>query len=103
MTQRSPEYQRNARTIRARTRAQLKFGHPVPCWRCGQAIMPGMPFDVGHIDPRGGDRMTNLSPEHRHATGNCRGNRAHGGSDGAAITNGRRINHRALDVQSWPL
>lgn len=99
----SPEYQRNARVVRTRTRSQLKLGIPVPCWRCGAAILPGMLFDVGHIDPHGGERMTNLAPEHRTATGGCRGNRAIGGRDGAAISNSRRIVVKRSDVTTWPL
>jgi hypothetical protein len=98
----SPEYQRNAKVVRSRAKAQLRAGIPVPCWRCGRAI-EGMLFDVGHIDPQGGERMTNLAPEHRLAVGGCRGNRSHGGSDGAAITNGRRIVTKRSDVTTWPV
>jgi hypothetical protein len=96
----TPEYKRNAKVIRSRARTQLKFGTPVRCWRCGGPIMPGMPFDVGHIDPRAGEHMTNLAPEHRHGVGNCRGNRSYGGS-----MNGRakQPQRRAGSVQSWPV
>ena len=97
----TPEFHRNARTIRNRTRSQLKFGNPVPCWRCGQAILPGMPFDVGHIDPNGGNRMTNLAPEHRFQVGRCRGNRSYGGTDGAAVVHGRQTQDRSTNVRSW--
>lgn len=100
----SPEYQRNARTIRARVKVQHKHGQPAVCWRGGGAIMPGIPYDVGHIDPSGGDHMTNLAPEHRTRTpGCCGGNRNLGGAQGAAISNGRRLTMRQSDVQSWPV
>jgi hypothetical protein len=75
-------------------------GNPIPCWRCGHAIMPGVPFDVGHMDPHARPTLSNLAPEHRHATPQCRGNRAVGGSAGAAITNSR---HTTSGVTSWPL
>lgn len=98
----SPEYQRNARTIRARVRSQHKHGFPSQCWRGGGAILPGVQFDVGHIDPQGGDHMTNLAPEHRNRTaGCCAGNRAIGGAQGAAITNSRRATQRVSDVSTW--
>lgn len=98
----SPEYQRNARTVRARVRAQHKLGRPSTCWRGGGAILPGMLYDVGHIDPNGGDHMTNLAPEHRARTaGCCAGNRNIGGAQGAAVTNSRRYTDRQSDVQTW--
>jgi hypothetical protein len=99
----APEYQRNARTIRTQTKRQLGYGNPVPCWRCGQAIMPGMPFDVGHINPHAGHSLSNLAPEHRYRTGGCGGNRAIGGSQGAAITNSRRVTVEPADVETWPV
>ena len=98
----TPEYQRNAKVVRTRAKAQLRAGIPVPCWRCGRAI-ENLAFDVGHIDPQGGERMSNLAPEHRYSTGGCRGNRAHGGSDGAAITNSRRVTTKRSDVTTWPV
>lgn len=97
---RTPEYQRNARTIRARVKAVHRSGEPVACWRCRRPIMPGQPFDVGHVDGATGSTLHDLAPEHRHATGACVGNRADGGKQGAAITN-RRAPARA--VQSWQL
>jgi hypothetical protein len=98
----SPEYQRNAKVVRTRAKAQLRAGILVPCWRCGHPI-EGLLFDVGHIDPMGGERMTNLAPEHRYAIGGCRGNRSYGGSDGAAVTNSRRVVTKRSDVTTWPV
>lgn len=86
---RTAEYQRNARIIRARVEVAHRRGEPVPCWRCRGAILPGRPYDVGHRNPTGGHSLDNLAPEHRHRTGGCPGNRAHGGSLGAARTNAR--------------
>ena len=33
------------------------------CWRCGQPIIPGTPWDLGHDDR---DRSQYRGPEHRH-------------------------------------
>jgi hypothetical protein len=52
----------------------------VDCWRCGQLIQPGRPWDLGHDD----DRRTYRGPEHP----SC--NRQAGGKNGAAVTNARR-------------
>jgi hypothetical protein len=78
-----PEYLRNARIVRARVRSCWRNGVEVRCWRTGRVIEPGMPFDVGHIDPDGGHAISNLAPE------TVRSNRSEGGRRGAAITNGR--------------
>lgn len=97
---RTPEYQRNARVIRARVAVVHRSGEPVTCWRCRRPIMPGQPFDVGHVDGATGSTLSDLAPEHRHATGSCVGNRADGGKQGAAITNRRPP---ARSVQTWTL
>lgn len=81
---RDPEYIRNAKLVRAQVRRQWKLGEDVRCWRTGRPIMPGMPFDVGHLDPNGGHALSNLAPE------TVRSNRSEGGRRGAAITNARR-------------
>ncbi|QCQ16995.1 hypothetical protein [Microbacterium sp. RG1] len=99
------EYQRNAKVIRARVRVSHKRQQPVPCWRGGGPIMPGQPYDVGHLPGARASALHELAPEHRHATpGCCRGNRAHGGAEGAAITNAK---HRPKTVTgpatSWPI
>ncbi|MFS0714091.1 hypothetical protein ABC195_09410 [Microbacterium sp. 2P01SA-2] len=68
--------------------------------------MPGQPYDVGHLPGALGSALHELAPEHRHETpGCCKGNRAHGGTDGAAKTNAR---HRAITKPtnqgtSWPI
>ena len=78
-----PEYLSNARIVRARVRQAWRNGVEVNCWRKGEPIEPGRPFDVGHIDPTAGHSISNLAPE-------CvRCNRSEGGRRGAAITNGR--------------
>jgi hypothetical protein len=97
---RTPEYQRNARIIRARVKTIHVRGEAVTCWRCRGPIRPGQPFDVGHVNGATGSTLHDLAPEHRHTTGSCVGNRADGGRQGAAITN-RRPPARA--VQTWQL
>ncbi|HWU29258.1 MAG TPA: hypothetical protein VN041_09235, partial [Microbacterium sp.] len=78
---RDPEYLRNARIVRAQVRRAWRLGTEVRCWRCGRVIEPGMPFDVGHLDPDGGHGRSNLAPE----CVPC--NRRDGGRMGAAVTN----------------
>ena len=85
----TPEYRRNARTIRERVRSAWRAGRAVSCWRCRGAIAPGQPFDVGHLPGALGSALSDLAPEHRHKTGACVGNRAAGAKLGAAITNAR--------------
>lgn len=103
----SPEYARNARTIRARVRAAHRSGRVVACWRGGKPIMPGTAYDVGHVTGAIGHSLAELAPEHRHETpGCCRGNRSHGGSEGAAKTNSRRNKQPATpasQVKTWAI
>lgn len=103
---RTPEYHRNARIIRGRVKVAHRRHEPVPCWRGGGPIMPGQPFDVGHRTGATGSTLHDLAPEHRHETpGCCKGNRAHGGADGAALTNARHrpINKPTSQGTSWPI
>ena len=83
----STEYQRNAKHVRKRVRVAWDAGDDVACWRCGRLIFETTPYDVGHIDPFGGEGLENLAPEHRSKTGVCPGNRNLGGRSGARITN----------------
>ncbi|MFE7067495.1 hypothetical protein [Microbacterium sp. NPDC057658] len=80
---RDPEYLANARIVRSQVRAAWRRGEDVHCWRRGELLAPGRPFDVGHLDPDGGHARSNLAPE----CVTC--NRSDGGRRGAAITNGR--------------
>lgn len=96
-----PEYQRNARTIRAGVRSAHRRGVDVVCWRCHRLILPGQASDVGHINPNGGHGMGNLAPEHRHATGACTGNRAAGGKLGATIRTANTA--QKGKTQTWPI
>lgn len=86
-----PEYQRNASLRRQQVKRAHALGEPVACWRGGGAIHPGQPYDIGHRHPHGGEGLDNLAPEHRsRQPGCCDGNRSHGGTIGASITNSRR-------------
>jgi hypothetical protein len=42
--------------------AQAILGGGVQCRRCGRPIVPGMPWDLGHVDL---DRSLPTWPEHR--------------------------------------
>lgn len=90
----SPEWSRTTRTVRAQARAAHARGETVGCWRCGGPLPVDaegrLVFDVGHLDPNGGEGIDNAAPEHRTKVGQCIGNRAHGGRIGAAITNAKR-------------
>ena len=80
----TPEWRRTVRTIRAQVRKLYEQGDEPVCWRHGHPIPEGQPYDVGHIDPFGGEGVDNAAPE-------CRaGNRSHGGRMGARITNTKR-------------
>ena len=65
---------------RERWRPDVEAGL-VDCWRCGDRIQPGRPWDLGHDDH---DRTQYAGPEHR----GC--NRKAGARNGAAVTNALR-------------
>jgi hypothetical protein len=93
----TPQYKRDARILRKRVDAMHRLGYSVACWRCGREIKPGEPYDAGHT----GRTPTHLAPEHRHATGDCEGNRANGGAMSAAISHDRRAPRGG--VTTWKL
>jgi hypothetical protein len=69
---------RRWRELRAHWTPLVAAGH-VTCWRCGQPIHPGQPWDLGHRTDRAlGGTDHDTAPEHRHRTGTCPGNRAAG-------------------------
>lgn len=90
----TPEWRRTTRTIRAQARRAHQHGDAVMCWRCGRPLPVDaedrLLFDVGHLDPNGGESVDNAAPEHRTKSTACIGNRAHGGRMGAALTNARK-------------
>jgi len=91
-----PTYRRNANIVRRHVKAEHAAGRAVTCIRTGRPILPGQPFDIGHIidASRGGTHdLGNLGPEHR------RPNRSAGGRLGAATTN--RTSRRARGLPSW--
>lgn len=94
---RDPEYIKNAKIVRARVRREWRLGQDVRCWRTGRVLVPGRPFDVGHIDPDGGHSIANLAPE------TVKSNRSEGGRRGAAITNARKARPRPTTAprRSW--
>ncbi len=95
---RTAEYQRNARTIRKRVKAQHAAGRAVACWRCPRPIMPGQKFDVGHRTGARGSALHELAPEHRGE------NRAEGGRRGAALTNAKHApSIPTTKSKSWPI
>jgi hypothetical protein len=52
-------------TSHKKTRQELEplvLGGGVRCWRCGEPIRPGEPWDLGHVD---GDPSRYAGPEHR--------------------------------------
>lgn len=70
---------------------------PVPCARCGQPVLPGMPWDIGHAveidsNPEGMWDPSLIRIEHR----SC--NR----SSGAAYGNRKRAGRRRIPPTSRP-
>jgi hypothetical protein len=53
-------YNRAHDTKRAAIAPAVAAGHAT-CWRCGQLIQPGEPWDLGHDDT---DRTITRGPEH---------------------------------------
>lgn len=98
-----PRPSATARGYDHRHRAERKRWAPlvaagrVECWRCGQRIEPGTPWDLGHDDH---DRTVWRGPEHRHPTGPCPGNRAAGARKGNALARARRAT-TAYTRRAW--
>ena len=61
------------RTTRAAWAPLVQAGG-VRCWRCGQLIEPGEPFDLGHDDH---DRSITRGPEHQRCNRSAAGRSAH--------------------------
>lgn len=80
----TPQWRRTCRIVRAQVALAHRRGEDVHCWRCGHLIEEGQRYDVGHLNPNGGEGLDNAAPEHRHE------NRSHGGRMGARLTNARR-------------
>lgn len=75
-----------------RLRRSFAMSLPLPCWRCGQLIRPGEPWDLGHrIDRRDGGTIAQAWPEHRHRTELCEGNRSAGARLSSAVANGHHL------------
>lgn len=101
----TPEWRKATRTIRAQTRRRHEHGETVLCWRCNLPLPVDaddrLVFDVGHLDPNGGEGVDNAAPEHRTRSGQCVGNRNHGGRAGAAITNARKSTASTFKPLPW--
>jgi hypothetical protein len=78
--------------LRERYRLLIGEGSVVLCARCRKRLLPGEPFDLGHVDR---DRTRYAGPEHR------RCNRVAGAKSGAAVTNARRRACEPEYVRSW--
>ena len=63
------DYRRARRTI-----APMVANGKAVCWRCGQPITPGTPWDLGHDDH---DRTTINGPEHATCNRSAGGHAAH--------------------------
>ena len=50
------------RKLRNQLQRRMDLGELFDCWRCGEPIQPGEPFDLGHDDL---DRSIWRGPEHR--------------------------------------
>lgn len=101
----SSEWKATTRTIRAQARRAHHQGNTVVCWRCGRGLPVDaenrLVFDVGHLDPNGGEAVSNAAPEHRAKSPYCIGNRAHGGRMGAAKTNAKRSAKSTFHPIPW--
>lgn len=61
-------YGANHRRVRAEVARAVDAGRVV-CWRCGERIIPGEPWDLGHDDsPRAKALGIYRGPEHRHCS-----------------------------------
>ena len=74
---------RRDQAARARLAPVVEAGQ-ARCWRCGQPIQPGEPWDAGHLTDLalGGDPSGEVRPEH------ARCNRAAGAALGLALRRG---------------
>ena len=68
------------------------------CWRCGERIEPGAPWDLGHSDE---DRNIYNGPEHRGRECKAGGNRATAGRRNGARPN-RKPTYPNVDMsREW--
>ena len=54
-------YSGRHQALRKQYKRRMARGERFDCWRCGQPIEPGAPFDLGHDDH---DRNIYRGPEH---------------------------------------
>lgn len=72
-TKKERGYDARFQELRRRAVDQVEAGG-VSCWRCGQPIPPGSPFDMGHDDR---DRTIIRGPEHPRCNRSAAGKSAH--------------------------
>jgi hypothetical protein len=87
-------------SFNSKRRAELTASLPLPCVNCGQPVMRGQQWQVGHIlDAALGGQATraNTGPSHTPC------NKRAGGKLGAKIVNTRRSERRDTenDLRSW--
>lgn len=77
--------------IRAGLRERMITENGLPCWRCGELIRPGEPWDVGHVRDRalGGSDADGLAAEHRFCNRSAGGKLSHQLSQGFWVTRRR--------------
>jgi hypothetical protein len=64
------------RVLRNKIKQAMDLGQVFACWRCGEPIQPGQPWELGHDDV---DRSIWRGPEHRGRECPAGGNRATAG------------------------
>ena len=93
MTSAIHRHSRHWARLRAGWQVRIDQAGGLPCWRCGRTIVPGDPWDLGHVIARAlGGTDDDLAPEHRHCS------RVAGGELGLAIKRGEIVSEQRQRV-----